>query len=135
MDILTIKSGDKIEVTLTITVEDITHHEHPTGGSNPWSTIFYDGGEESYSLEFPLHLASSEQATIVVKEAPASATLHHPVEPGLSGALTIGGQKTGYEPTWENLREMWMARNFTGFVEKNEFEVGFDAFLEKVGAR
>jgi hypothetical protein len=66
-----IKAGDRVTITATVTISDVFHHEDGGhGGTAPWSTIYYDGkDDESFSLEFPLHLESSEQATFAVNKA------------------------------------------------------------------
>lgn len=46
----------------------------------------------------------------------------------LSGALTAGGVQTGIRPTWDDLRRVWLARNFAGPSEKFDFGWAFDEF-------
>lgn len=46
----------------------------------------------------------------------------------LAGAAPVGVEER-FIPTWEQLEELWMNRMaYTSFVEKHEYELGFQTF-------
>jgi hypothetical protein len=51
----------------------------------------------------------------------------------ISGALVVGGVATGFTPTMDDLRKIWMSRTFSGgFHERYEFAYGFESFAQEV---
>jgi hypothetical protein len=58
-----------------------------------------------------------------------------PIESRLCGALAPDGSQTAFMPTTEDLKRLWMARNWAGVAEKMEVEAGFDAWLQGERAR
>lgn len=52
--------------------------------------------------------------------------------PTKSGALDASGTQTGFIPTTEDLRRLWMARSFSNYPEKAEHAEGFETWLTDI---
>lgn len=52
--------------------------------------------------------------------------------PTMSGALDASGTQTGFVPTTEDLRRLWMTRSFSNYPEKAEHLEGFEEWLHGI---